>query len=185
MFLHDPYFLIRGGLYLAACEFLYRIYFRPRGPQEVFRASWSYRAIVWVSVVGSAFFLWQIAIGNGSQWLSDSLTWMFFATAAVSLAWFPGVILADEAGVEQRRLLRRRKRIPWSDVIAINQKWEESSLDPWSGGQRTALLGNDGTEICFSEWSVKQDRFEWWIRNHVPAQCFGAVPPKSITGNWP
>jgi hypothetical protein len=25
MFLHDPYFLIRGGLYLAACEFLYRI----------------------------------------------------------------------------------------------------------------------------------------------------------------
>lgn len=30
MFLHDSYFLIRGGLYLAACEFLYRIYCRPR-----------------------------------------------------------------------------------------------------------------------------------------------------------
>jgi len=35
MFLHDSYFLIRGGLYLAACEFLYRIYCRPRPSSRV------------------------------------------------------------------------------------------------------------------------------------------------------
>jgi len=185
MFLQDPYFLVRGGLYLAACEFLYRIYSRPRGPQEVFRASWYYRGSVWVSVVGSAFFLSQIAIGNGSQCLSEVLPWVFLAAGAVGLACFPGVVAVDEAGVEQRRFLRHRKRISWSDVIAVTQKWEESSLDPWSGGQRTTLLGNDGTEIRLSEWDEGQDRFEWWIRNNIPAPCFGAFPPRPIMGNWP
>jgi hypothetical protein len=117
--------------------------------------------------------------------LNEGLTWLFFATAAVGLAFFPGVVAVDEAGVEQRRLLRRRKRIPWSDVIAVNQKWEEDSLDPWSGGQRTTLLANDGTEIRFSKWNVKQDRFEWWVRGHVPASSLTPVQPKFITGNWP
>src|SRR5271157_1025800 len=185
MFLHDPYFLIRGGLYLAACEFLYRIYSRPSGPQEGFRASWNHRIPVWLSVVGSGFFLWQIATGHASRTLNDRLTWTVFVMAAVCLAWFPGVILADEAGVEQRRLLHRRKRIAWSDVIAVNQKWEKSFLDPRSSGQRTTLPGSDGTAICFSEWSVKQDRFQWWIRNHVTTRYSIPELPKSITGNWP
>ena len=185
MFLHDPYFFIRGGLYLAACEFLYRIYSRPRGPQEVFRARWNYRGLVWVSVVGNAFFLRQILSGNGSRWLGEGLTWVFFATAAVGLAWFPGVVAVDQAGVEHYTLLRRSKRIRWSNVIVVNETWVESPLDPWSGGQRTTLLGNDGTEIRFSEWNAKQDRFEWWIRNYVPARCFGAVPRASFTGDWP
>lgn len=185
MFLHDPYFLIRGGLYLAACEFLYRIYSRPRGAQEGFRASWSYRIPVWLSVVGSGFFLWQIANGDATRTLHERLAWTLFVMAAGGLAWFPGVILADEAGVEQRRLLHRRKRIAWSEVIAVSQEWEEDSLDPWSGGQRTTLLANDGTEIRFSEWNVKQDRFEWWVRGHVPASSLTPVQPMFITGNWP
>jgi len=185
MLLYDSHFLIRGGLYLAACEFLYRIYCRPRGLQEAFRASWKYRIPVWIAVVASVFLLRQIAHANVMRTLHDPLTWILFAMAAVGLACFPSVVLADEAGVEQRRVLRRRTRMAWTDVVVVNQEWEESFLDPWSGGQRTALLSREGTEIRFTEWNAKQDRFEWWMRTHIPPECFGAAPPASITGNWP
>ncbi|GEM_PF-3289291 len=96
MFLHDPYFLIRGGLYLAACEFLHRIYSRPRGPQEVFRASWSYRGLAWISVVVSTYFLWQIATGYASRTLNSIWTWAFFILAVIGLIQFPSVVAADE-----------------------------------------------------------------------------------------
>jgi hypothetical protein len=185
MVLNDAYFLIRGGLYLAACEFLYRIYSRPRGPQEVFRVSWAYHGLAWISVVASSYFFWQIAAGHASSALNDIWSWVFFLSAVILLIQFPSVVTVDEAGIERRSFLGRRERILWSDVIAVKQKWEESPLDPFFSGQRAALMGKDGTKICFSEWNVKQDRFEWWIRNRVPAQRFVSIPPKPIIGNWP
>jgi hypothetical protein len=79
----------------------------------------------------------------------------------------------------------RRKCIGWSDVIAVTQHWEESPFDPWSGGQSTTILGRDGTKIRFSQWNVKQDRFEWWLRNHIPLKCFAAGQTRSTTENRP
>lgn len=97
------------------------------------------------------------------------------ASVAISLLTsFPGSILIDSEGMQQRFWAWKNKRIRWTNVVEINTGEKSRTV---------TISGADGTKIVHSRQLPDRPRLLWELKRHCGEQLPADFPREPVSGS--
>jgi len=107
--------------------------------------------------------------------LLSVVTAVCFASIAIALLTsFPGTILIDSRGLQQKFWARRNKRIRWADIVEINTGERSRTV---------AITGTDGTKIVHSRQLPDRQRLLWELKQHCGEQLPADFPREPVSSS--